>query len=268
MRRQFPAFGNFHLRIRAAAAAGPGHNVVPLVDLAAFETLLQERPDGFVVLSTEREIAAAPFGVAKSLDKLMRLRGFGFASRSRDGDLFIGAKLFGQLAKLLGAVPVHPVAESLRLFCLASRKPEDTALAFVDEVVDPEFVDGSLRAESQLLFDFDFHPQSLAVETVLESLVMAGHRKEPLVRVFVRATPGMVNSHRVIGSDGTVEKTPALATSVLSSQLRKRLLLKPEFQNGMFAGNKIAVGDRLKHENWEPESAMGKNLVKTVGHGF
>ena len=149
-----------------------------------------------------------------------------------------------------------------------SKSNWDSALAFVDEVVDTEFMDGSLRAESQLLFDFDFHPQSLAVETVLESLVMAGHRKEPLVRVFVGAAPSMVNSHGVIGGDRTVEKAPTLATCVLSSQLLKRLLLKPEFQNGMFAGYKIAVGDRLKHENWEPESAMGKNLVKTVGHGF
>ena len=86
---------------------------------------------------------------------------------------------------------------------------------------------------------------------------MAGHRKETLVRVFVRAAPGMVNSHGVIGGDGTVEKAPTLAPCVLSSQLLKRLLLKPEFEDGMFAGNKIAVGDRLKHENWEPESAMG-----------
>ena len=239
-----------------------------LIDLAAVETFFQERPDGFVVLSTEREIAAAPFCVAKSLDKLMRPGGFSLASRSRDRDHFIGAKVFGQLAKLIGVVPVHPVTESLRLFGLSSRKPENSALAFVDEVVDAEFMDGGFRAESQLLFDFDLNPQPLAVESVLESLVMAGHGKEPLVRVFVRAAPGMVNSHWVIGGDGTVEKAPTLATCVFASQLLKRLLLQPEFQDGMFASDKIAVGDRLKHENGEPESAMGENLVKTAGPGF
>ncbi len=228
-----------------------------LVDLAAFETFFQERPDGFVVLSAEREIASAPFRIAESLDELMRLRGFGPASRSRDRDLFVGAKLFRQLAKLIGVVPVHPVTESLRLFGLSSRKPEDSAFAFVHEVVDTKFMDGGFRSKSQLLFDFDFHPQSLAVETVLETLIMAGHRKEPLIRVFVSAAPGVMDSHGVIGGDGTVEKAPMLATSVLSSQLLKCLLLKPEFQNGMFAGYKIAVGDRLKHENGEPESAMG-----------
>ena len=129
-----------------------------LVDLAAFETFFQERPDGFVVLSAEREIAAAPFRIAKSLDKLMCPGGFGLASRSRDRHLFVFAKVFRQLAKLIGAVPVHPVAESLRLFGLSGCKPEDSALAFVDEVVDTEFMDGCFRTKSQLLFDFDFHP--------------------------------------------------------------------------------------------------------------
>ncbi len=198
----------------------------------------------------------------------MRLGGFGLASRSRDRDLFVSPKLFGQLAKLIGVVPVHPVTESLRLFGLSSRKPEDATFAFVDKVVDAKFMDGGFRAESQLLFNFHLDPQSLAVETVLESLIMAGHRKEPLVRVFVRAAPGMVNAHRVVGGDGTVEKAPTFATCVFSSQLLKRLLLKPEFQYGMFAGDKIAVGDRLKHENGEPESAMGENLGKTAGRGF
>ena len=61
MRRQFSAFGNLHLGICTAAAAGPRHDVVALIDLAAFETFFQERPDGFVVLGAEREIAAAPF---------------------------------------------------------------------------------------------------------------------------------------------------------------------------------------------------------------
>lgn len=227
-----------------------------LVDLAAFEAFLQECPDGFVVLGTEREIATAPIRIAKSLDELMCPRGFRLASRSRDCDFFIGAQVFGQLAKLIGVVPVHPVTESLRLFGLSSRKPEDSAFTFVDEVVDTEFMDSGFCSESQLLFDFDLYPEPLTVEPVLESLIMSGHRKEPLVRIFVRAAPGVMNSHGVIGGDRTVEKTPTLATSVLASELLKSLLLKPEFQDGMFAGDKIAVGDRLKHENWEPESAI------------
>ncbi len=239
-----------------------------LVDLAAFETFFQERPDGFVVLGTEREIASAPLRISKSLDKLMCPGGFGLASRSRDRDLFVSAKLFRQLAKLIGVVPVHPVTESLRVFGLSSRKPEDSTFAFVDKVVDAEFMDGGFRAEPQLLFDFNLDPQPLAVETILESLIMAGHRKEALICVFVRAAPGVMDSHRVIGSYGTVEKAPTLAARVLSSQLLKRLLLKPEFQNGMFAGDKIAVGDRLKHENEEPESAMEQNLVKTTSRIF
>ncbi len=49
-----------------------------LIDLAAFEALLEERPDGFVILGTEREIAATPFRVAELLNKLMSLCGFRF----------------------------------------------------------------------------------------------------------------------------------------------------------------------------------------------
>ena len=76
MRRELASFGDFHLGIRTSASAGPRHDVVALIDLAAFEALFQEGPDGFVVLGAEGEIAAAPFRVAEFLDKLMSLRGF------------------------------------------------------------------------------------------------------------------------------------------------------------------------------------------------
>ena len=156
--------------------------------------------------------------------------------------------MFGQFAQLIGIVPVHPVAESHRLLGLPSGEPEDAAFAFVDEVVDAVFVDGGLCAEPQLLFDFDFDPQSLAVETVLVAQVVAGHGEESLVGVLVGAAPGVVNAHRVVGGDRPVEKAPALAARILSSQLLKCLLVPPELQNRVFAGNKIAVGDGLKHE--------------------
>lgn len=223
-----------------------------LVDLAALEALFEESPDGLIVLSAEREITAAPFRVAESFDELMGFSGLRLAAGRRDRDFFVSAQLFGKLTQLIGVVPVHPVPQTLGLLGLSRRKPEDSAFAFVDEVIDAEFMDSGFGAESQLFFDFDFDPQALAVETVLVSLIMARHREESLIRILVRAAPGVMNSHRVIGSDGPVEEAPTPAARVFSSQLLKRLLLQPEPQNGMFAGNKVAVRNRLKHEIRKP----------------
>ena len=132
---------------------------------------------------------------------------------------------------------------------LSSGEAENSAFALVDKVIDAVFINGGLGAEPQLFFDFDFDPQALAVETVLVSQVVACHREEALVRVFVGAAPGVVNSHRVIRGDGAVEKTPAFAASVLVTKLPEGLLTLPEVQNGVLAGNKVAVGNGLEHES-------------------
>ena len=241
MRRQFATFRDFHLRIRTAAAAGPRHNIVSLIDLAAFKAFLQEGPDGFVILGAEREIAATPFRVAEFLYKLVGLCSFRLAAWSRDRHFVVGAKMFGQLTKLVRAVPVHPIAESLRLFGLSSREPEHSSLALVNEVVDAEFMDGGLCPEPKLLFHFDFDPQPLAVETVLVSLIVTRHREESLIGVLVRSAPRVVNPHWVIRGDWTVEKAPSLAACVLLAKLTEDLPDLPKLQNGMFAGDKIAV---------------------------
>ncbi len=63
---EFASVGDFHLAVGTAAATGPGHDVVAAIDLAAFEALLEEGPDGFVVFGGEGEVAAAPIGVAEA----------------------------------------------------------------------------------------------------------------------------------------------------------------------------------------------------------
>ena len=261
MSRQLATFRDFHLRIRAATAAGPGHDVVALVDLAAFEALLQKGPDGFVVLGGEREITAAPFRIAELLNQLMSLRGFRLAAWSCDRHFVVSTEMLRQFTKLSWIIPIHPIAKSLRLFSLSSREPEDSSFAFVNEVVDAEFMNRSLRPEPQLLFNFDLDPQSLAVKTILVSLIMAGHGEEALIRIFVRASPGVVHSHRVIRRDGPVEKTPSLAAGILLAQLAEDLLDLPKLQNGVFASNKIAVGDGLEHGC----SQIYKQMMKSSG---
>ena len=74
-----------------------------------------------------------------------------------------------QLSELGRIVPVHPVAKSLRLFGLASREPENSSLAFIDEVIDAEFVNCGLSSQAKLFFYFHFDPQTLTVEPILVS---------------------------------------------------------------------------------------------------
>ena len=123
-------------------------------------------------------------------------------------------------------------------------------------------MNGRLRPEPQLLLNFDLDPQSLTVEAVLVTLVVAGHREEALIGILVRSSPGMMHAHRIVRRDGPVEKAPTFATRVLASQLLKRLLGFPEFQYGVFAGNKIAVSDGLKHVERKPEFAFKMDDIK------
>ncbi len=219
MSRQLAAFGDLHLGVRAAASTGPGHDVVALVDLASLEAFLEERPDGLVVLGGEREVAAAPFRIAQPFDQLVRLAFFLLARRSGEVDFVVAAHLFGEQPQLVRIVPVHPVSEPYGLLGLPRGELEHPAFALVDEVVDAVLVDGGLRAQTQLLFDFDFDPQTLAIEPVLVALVVTHHGEESLIGVFVSAAPGVVDAHRIVGRDRAVEEAPAFPASVLLTQL-------------------------------------------------
>ena len=131
---------------------------------------------------------------------------------------------------------------------LPSRKAEDSAFAFVDKLIDAIFGDGRLGAEAQLLFDFDFPSQTLAVEAVLVTLIMPGHREKSLVRIFIRPTPCVVHAHRVVGGDRPVQKAPTFLAVVFFTQLAEGIVLRPELEDGVLTGNKVAVGNRLEHD--------------------
>jgi hypothetical protein len=76
---------------------------------------------------------------------------------------------------------------------------------------------------------------------------MTGHCKEALIRVLIRAPPGVMHTHWVIRRDRPVKKTPSLAACVLLSKLAEDLLDLPKLQDGVFTGYKITVRDGLKH---------------------
>ena len=78
----------------------------------------------------------------------------------------------------------------------------------MNELIDSVGFDLAFGTESKLFFDFDFNPQSLAVKAILVAQVSTIHGPIALKRVLVRAAPGMVDAHGVIGRDGSIEKAP------------------------------------------------------------
>ena len=132
-----------------------------------------------------------------------------------------------QPAQLVRVVPVHPHAEADRLLGLARGVGQDPLLAERHEAVDAVRLDVALAREAEVALDVDLDPQPLAVEPVLVALVLAEHRVEALVQVLVRATPGVVDAHRVVGGDRPVEEAPARAAGVLRAQARERPSLPP-----------------------------------------
>ena len=220
---------------------------------SARKALLQEVPNRLIVFGTECKIAAAPFRIPEFLDQLMGWRSDCLPTRRLKRHFFVSPEMFSQCAQLFRIIPFHPVAEPLRLFRLTCSKPQNTTFTFVHKVVDAIFIHSRFCSESQLLFNFHLNPQSLAVKSILVTLVMPRHGKETLVRIFVGPAPGVMDAHGVIGSDRAVQKAPPFAAAIAFPQPAKGVVLRPEFQDGMFTGNKAAVRYGLKHE-WESYS--------------
>src|SRR4051794_20312112 len=84
----------------------------------------------------------------------------------------------------------------------------------------------AMRGEDQR-YQNGFDCQGLWVEAVLVPLVLAAHRVEALVEVLVRASPRVVDAHRVVRGDRPVEEAPPRAALVLRSEARERAALRP-----------------------------------------
>jgi len=104
-----------------------------------------------------------------------------------------------------------------------------------------------LRAIPQFFFHFDFNPESLAVKTVLKTKFMPSHGVITLVGVFVGSSPGVMNTHRIVGSHRTVNKAPFGFALIFPAKLIKRLVFFPEFEDFVFTFDKAGVSDFLKH---------------------
>ena len=250
MHGQLATVGNFHLAVGTSTTTAPWHDIVAAIDLAAIEALLQERPDGFIVLGREREVAAAPIGIPQLCDDRLRRPPdlFAWLLRRNEFDFVVSSDRIGQLSQLAGVIPFHPVTEPDRLLGLNCRVLQHSTFAFMDELVDPELFDFALGSQSQLLFDFHFNPQALAVESVLVAKIATVHCPVTLERVFVGASPCMMDPHRIVGRDWPIQETPGRLASNLIPQFPEDRAFAPELQDFVFPANKFRVSNFLKHQ--------------------
>jgi hypothetical protein len=118
------------------------------------------------------------------------------------------AEFVVQHSQCLGVVPIHPHSEANRLFSLHGGKIQHALFAQDDERRKSVLFDIAFRLKPQVFFDIDFDPQTLAVETVLPALVESLHRAIALEQVLVHATPRVMNTHRIVRRDRTVNERP------------------------------------------------------------
>jgi len=84
-----------------------------------------------------------------------------------------------------------------------------------------QIFDVLLRLEAELFFDFDFNPQSLAVEAVLIAQLTPPHGEVAVIDVFVGAAPSVMDAHRIVGRDRAVEKRPRRLPSIFVTHALK-----------------------------------------------
>jgi hypothetical protein len=116
-------------------------------------------------------------------------------------------------------------------------------LAALDELGNAKLLDFSLVLEPEFFLDLDLDPESLAVESVLEALVLAKERVKSLKNVLVGAAPSVVHAHRIIGGDWTVdERKPPFCPVVLVEILFDSFSLFPPREKISFQCGKIDLG--------------------------
>jgi hypothetical protein len=146
--------------------------------------------------------------------------------------------------RVVGVVPVHPVAEPDGLLGLDGGELADALLALLHEAGQAELLDVTLALEAEFLLHLHFHPEPLAVEAVLVAQLASLHGVEALVAVLVGAAPGMVELHRVIRRDGAVQERPARTVPVLLAQGFEGALLLPQLEHPVL---QLDEGDARGH---------------------
>src|SRR5579859_339140 len=227
-----PPFGHFHLRKARSASSAPRHDVMPAVDETFRVTLLQEGPDGVIVLVRKSEVAAAKLGRAQFANNFAGSRSLRMAAGQfrRDNAIAVGQRI-AQGDQHLGIVPIAPIPQADGLFRLARGIRQHAFFARAHELLNTEFANFAFRLEPHALLDFDLYPQSLAIESVLVAQRAAAHSVVALVHVLKRAAPSVMHAHGIICGDRPVKKRPARPAHILPPELLKNPFLLPEAQN-------------------------------------
>ena len=132
--------------------------------------------------------------------------------------------------RVVVVVPVHPLAEALRLLGLHLGEARDARLAPLGELGEPVLLDLALRVEPELLLDLDLDPEPLAVEAVLVALVVAAERLVALERILEHA-PEVLHARGAVRGDRPVHEAERRAAAVAVAQLEERALVLPECED-------------------------------------
>ncbi len=167
---------DFMLREAGAAAAAPRHHISALIDPASIVAGFQDRPDRVVVFIGKGKVGTAELRQSQLSDHRLD-RAIDPAARAveRDQPGGIRSQLVLKFAQPSRAVPVHPIPEANALFGLERGKFKHSLLAEHDEFREPELLDVSLRPEASFALDLYFHPQPLAVKSVLKASLVTLH---------------------------------------------------------------------------------------------
>src|SRR5204863_2616796 len=106
---------------------------------------------------------------------------------------------------VVARVPVHPHPKPLRLVGDHTSELGDALAAAGGELAEAVLLDLALRVQPERALDLDLDPEALAVEPVLVALVVPACGLVALEHVLQRATPGVVDAHRVVRGDRTVD---------------------------------------------------------------
>ena len=114
---------------------------------------------------------------------------------------------------------MHPVGEADGLLRNNVSEVAHAGLARLHKAVDSVGLDVLLGVEPHLLLHLNLHPKTLAVEPVLVPLFEALHGLVALEQVLVGAAPGVVDTHRVVGGYGAVDKGPSPVRVLVAVQV-------------------------------------------------
>src|SRR5581483_7436555 len=158
--------------------------------------------------------------------------------------------------RVIGVVPVHPLAEADRLLRDRRGAPVDAGAARTREPVDPVRLDVALAVQVQLPLDLHLDPEALAVEAVLVALVESLHRLVALVEVLVGASPGVVNAHGLdVRGDRSIDERVARSAGVLLPQRVEGPLALPQVEHAVLELGEIEARPHRR------ESRLARTLV-------